>query len=130
MKTHISGEGNEVGSRTTDREIIVELLLKLCFSILQKWDTRYFKYLGLRSDLFIWSQRAHLDIKDTDKIRPLRVVFRQTGHTTAPLDPGQAPVRPVHLDHCWAQCLQKGKQSWNKLNTQLSINWKLRAKRF
>lgn len=75
--TRITSEGNEVGSRTTDREIIVELLLKLCFSI--------------------------LDIKDTDKIRPLRVVFHQTGHPTAPLEPGRAPVCPVHLDHRRAQ---------------------------
>lgn len=72
--TRISGEGNEVGSRTTDREIIVELLLKLCFSI--------------------------LDIKDTDKIRPLRVVFHQTGHPTALLHPGRVSVGSIDLHHC------------------------------
>lgn len=40
-----------------------------------------------------------LDVKHSDEVGPLRVVFDQTGHSTAPLHPAAVPVCAVHLDH-------------------------------
>ena len=48
---------------------------------------------------------THPDVKDPDEVGPLRVVFDQTGDSTAPLHPAAAPVCAVHLDHRRAQSL-------------------------
>lgn len=48
---------------------------------------------------------THLDVKHSDKVGPLRVVFDQTAHSAASLHPAAAPVWAVDLDHRWAQCL-------------------------
>lgn len=42
---------------------------------------------------------SFLDVKHSDEVRPLWVVFNQTGHSTASLHPAAAPLGPVHLDH-------------------------------
>lgn len=40
-----------------------------------------------------------LDVKHSDEVGPLWVVFDQAGHSTAPLYPAAAPVCAVDLDH-------------------------------
>lgn len=50
---------------------------------------------------------THLDVEHSDEVGPLWVVFDQTGHSTAPLQPAAAPVCSVHLDHRWTQSLNE-----------------------
>lgn len=49
---------------------------------------------------------THLDVKHSDEVGPLRVVFDQTSDSTASLHPAAAPVGGVHLDHRRAQRLR------------------------
>lgn len=75
--TGIACKHDEVGSGAADREVVVQFLFKHGFPF--------------------------LDIKHSDEVGPLRVVFDQTGHSTAPLHPVAAPVCTVYLDHCRTQ---------------------------
>lgn len=49
--------------------------------------------------------RTHLDVEHSDEVRPLGVVFDQTGHSTASLHPSAAAICRIDLDHRRAQTL-------------------------
>lgn len=43
--------------------------------------------------------RSNPDVKDSYEVGSIGVVFDEAGYPTAPLDPGMAAIRPVHLHH-------------------------------
>lgn len=57
-----------------------------------------------------WCVSTDLDVQDPDEVGSLRVVFDQTGHAAASLVPAGVPISCEHLDHCWRQRLERGKQ--------------------
>lgn len=46
---------------------------------------------------------SFLDVEHSDEVRPLGVVFDQTGHSTASLHPSAAAICRIDLDHRRAQ---------------------------
>lgn len=46
---------------------------------------------------------SFLDVEHSDEVGPLGVVFDQTGHSAAPLQPRAAAIRRIDLDHGRAQ---------------------------
>lgn len=71
--TGISCKRDEVGSGAADGEVVVQFLFKHGFPF--------------------------LDVKHSDEVGPLWVVFDQTGDSTASLHPAAAPLGHVDLDH-------------------------------
>lgn len=59
------------------------------------------------SSTAVAGRHTDLDVKHSDEVGPLGVVFDQTGHAAAFLVPAAVPVCCEHLDHCRGQRLRR-----------------------
>lgn len=130
-ETHIASKCDEIRSGEGDAEVVVELLFKRHFTFLGKQGLEGSVKNGEQKNLMQILLRKkqknktkikqkkktmkvlpslHLDVKDPDEVRPLWVVFNQTGDAAAPLAPAGVAVRCEHLDHGGGQRLWRSRQ--------------------
>lgn len=105
----------------TEIKVLSNLFIALCTA--RRWITVFYVKLcfiqlssGAELNLYTFPLQdslTHLDVKHSDEVWPLWVVFDQAGHSTASLHPAAAPLGRIHLDDCRTQ----------SLNTQRTETW-------
>lgn len=112
-ETHISSKCDEIRSGEGDGKVVVELLFERHFTFLWKQGAEGSVKHGEQKNILLKKKLKaskvllplHLDVKDSDEVGPLWVIFNQTGDAAALLAPAGVAVRCEHLDHGGGQRL-------------------------